>query len=94
MPVEQPAIAIHVGALTEMAFSRLIRALGREKGILQGQAALHALGVKELLNANDLLRFANHLIGQGGVTESVGRALKVTALLRGGGAKQKSAEKT
>ena len=89
MPVEQPAIAVHLGALTEMAFSRLVRALGRDKGTLQAQSALDALGLKELLSANDLLRFANYLITKGGVTESVGRALKVTALLRGGGAKQK-----
>jgi hypothetical protein len=69
--------------MTENAFSRLIKAVGREKALRIGAEALAALAVHELRTPNDLLAFANYLIKQGGVVESVGRALKVTALLRG-----------
>jgi hypothetical protein len=41
------------------------------------------LGVRELSTPDDLMEFANYLVKQGGVVESVGRALKVTAILRG-----------
>jgi len=44
---------------------------------------LLAMGLRELASQNDLLAFANHLITRGGAVESVGRALKVSALLRG-----------
>ena len=72
-----------VNAMTESAFSRLIKAVGRDKGLRIGADALHELGLKELQTPNDLLRFSNYLIHLGGAIEFVGRALKVSALLRG-----------
>lgn len=69
--------------LTEATFQRLVRALGKGTGTLLGQEVLLALGLRELASQNDLLAFANHLITRGGAVESVGRALKVSALLRG-----------
>jgi hypothetical protein len=69
--------------------SRLIKALGREKGTRIGEAALAHLGVTELASPALLLEFANFLISHGGVVEAVGRALKVTAFLRGAGKPEK-----
>ena len=72
-----------VNAITENAFTRLTKALGRERGVRCGEQALAALGLRELRGPQDLLNFANELIRQGGVVEAVGRALKVSAILRG-----------
>lgn len=72
-----------VNAMTENAIQRLTKALGRERGARCGEEALATLGLRELRGAQDLLHFANELIRQGGVVEAVGRALKVSAILRG-----------
>jgi hypothetical protein len=77
-----PALSA-MNPMTEGVYSRMIRALGREKALRLGNDALAALGLKELKTPNELLAFANHLISLGGVAESVGRALKVSAILRG-----------
>lgn len=72
-----------VNALTENALSRLSKALGRERGTRCAEQTLASLGLRELRGQQDLLLFANELIRQGGVVEAVGRALKVSAILRG-----------
>jgi hypothetical protein len=77
-----PALAA-MNSMTEGAFSRLIKALGHEKALRIGGEALEAIGKTELKTPNDLLAFANRLIAQGNLAEAVGRALKVSALLRG-----------
>lgn len=69
--------------MTESAFGRLTKALGRDRGMAFGQEALAQLGKSQLITPDDLLQFANVLIKRGGVIEAVGRALKVSALLRG-----------
>lgn len=69
-------------SLTDGAYTRLLRALGK-RGATIGDEVLLRMGVRQLESQNDLLAFANHLIGLGGSVESVGRALKVSALLRG-----------
>jgi hypothetical protein len=72
-----------VNPMTENALSRLIKAVGREKGLRIGGEVMGQLGLRELKTPADLLSFANHLIRLGGAIEFVGRALKVSALLRG-----------
>ena len=72
-----------VNAITENVFQRLIKALGRERGNRCAEQALTNLGLRELRGPQDLLYFANELIRHGGVVEAVGRALKVSAILRG-----------
>lgn len=72
-----------MNSMTESAFSKLIKAVGRDKALRLGGEALDKLGLRELRTPNELLAFANYLIGLGGIVESVGRALKVSALLRG-----------
>lgn len=79
-PVGSPPV---MNAMTENASSRLVKALGRERGARCFEQALTSLGVRELKAPQDLLNFANELIRQGGVVEAVGRALKVSAILRG-----------
>jgi len=69
--------------LTEATFQRLVRALGKGTGTMLGHEVLLAMGLRALNSQNDLLAFANRLIARGGAVESVGRALKVSALLRG-----------
>jgi hypothetical protein len=72
-----------VNPMTETACSRLIKAVGREKGLRVASEVLSELGLRELQTPTDLLNFSNHLIHKGGAIEFVGRALKVSALLRG-----------
>lgn len=72
-----------MNSMTEGAFSRLIKALGRDKAIRIGNEALEAMGKRELKTPNELLAFSNRLIALGGIPEAVGRALKVSAILRG-----------
>lgn len=69
--------------LTEGVMERLTKAVGRTAGERYAKEALATLGMRELSTADDLLAFANYLLTKGGVAESVGRALKVTAILRG-----------
>lgn len=85
MPDADPSLLMlaAMNPLTESTFARIIKALGRDKALRCGQAALSHLGIRQLVTAQDLLGFSNYLIQQGGVVEAVGRALKVSALLRG-----------
>lgn len=69
--------------LTAGALERLSKAVGRAAGERYAKEALARLGVRELRTPDELLGFANYLLRQGGVVESVGRALKVSAILRG-----------
>lgn len=72
-----------VNAMTETACSRLVKAVGKEKGMRVASEVLTQLGLRELQTPTDLLLFSNQLIHRGGAIEFVGRALKVSALLRG-----------
>lgn len=70
-------------ALTEATLARLMRALGKHRGAQVAGEVLLAMGLRSLDTPGDVLAFANHLIDRGGVVESVGRAIKISALLRG-----------
>ena len=69
--------------MTETAIERLNRAVGEDAGQRYAQEALANLGLRELQTPDDLLRFASYLVDKGGLLEAVGRALKVSAILRG-----------
>jgi hypothetical protein len=71
------------GSLTEHVRERLNRALGPDVGERTAREALEHLALDDLRTPNELLAFADYVITQGGVAEAVGRALRVTALLRG-----------
>jgi len=82
-----PAIAATAqsGNLKTQAFERLKRALGPDAGARHAREALQHIGLDDLRTPNDLLGFADYLVALGGVPEAVGRALRVTAILRGAG---------
>lgn len=69
--------------ITRIAYNRLIRALGPHVGSRVCDETLLAMGLRELSSQNEVLAFANILIARGGAIESVGRALKISAILRG-----------
>jgi phage tail tube protein FII len=70
-------------AITEATLNRLMRALGKHRGTQVAAEVLLAMGLRSLDSQADVLAFANRLIDRGGVVESVGRAIKISALLRG-----------
>ena len=69
--------------MTAGVIERLMKAVGRSAGERHAREALANIGLREIRTPDELLAFANYLLKQGGVVESVGRALKVTAILRG-----------
>lgn len=69
--------------MTDGVLDRLRKALGAQAAERLARDALMKLELNELRTADELLQFSNYLLKQGGVVESVGRALKVTAILRG-----------
>lgn len=69
--------------MTNGVLERLKRALGAPAAERIAKDGLMKLGLHELRTADELLQFSNYLLKQGGVVESVGRALKVTAILHG-----------
>ena len=72
--------------ITAVAMDRMNRALGPRDAARYAQDAFTRLGRSELDTADELLRFAEVILAMSAgnfVLESVGRALKVTAILRG-----------
>jgi len=69
--------------MTQMAVSRLRRAVGDAAGDRCAKEVLDTLALAELRSADDLLDFANCLVKLGGARQMVGNALRVSALLRG-----------
>jgi hypothetical protein len=69
--------------MTPVVLSRLTKALGPSVAGQLTKDGLMKLGLNELRTPDELLVFANYLLTHGGVIESVGRALKVSAILRG-----------
>lgn len=67
---------------TEMALSRLSKALGPRKAEAILLSILASMQIPSLATAQNLCDFANYLVGYGGVCEAVARSLKVVALLR------------
>src|SRR5262245_42546790 len=84
MTFAAPAVSAYA-SLQEQAYDRLNRALGADVAARYQRDALDALKIEAIQTPNDLLGFADYLVTQGGVPEAVGRALRVTALLRGAG---------
>ena len=61
---------------------RLVKVFGAERGGKVFEEVLGKLGLAELADPDDEMRFADELIG-GGLMEAIGRSLRVRALLRG-----------
>tara|TARA_B100001750_G_scaffold221535_1_gene210186 strand:- start:2642 stop:2866 length:225 start_codon:yes stop_codon:yes gene_type:complete len=71
-----------VSSSTEVK-GRLVKVFGAERGGKVFEEVLGKLGLAELADPDDEMRFADELIGGGGLMEAIGRSLRVRALLRG-----------
>ncbi|MGZ3421566.1 MAG: hypothetical protein ACXWUG_07615 [Polyangiales bacterium] len=65
------------------ALQKVFNVMGAERGRVIVDQTLKQLGVRELRTPDDRLRFGNELIKHGGLLESVGRAIKIQAILHG-----------
>ena len=68
-----------------VAEARLAAVLGPVKGPAALADGIRALGLERLATANDLHRFAQHLIASGGFASAVGGLLSVHAVMYGEG---------
>lgn len=69
--------------MNEMVMERLGRAVGREAAERHAAEAMTRAGLTEIRTPQELLSFAQELVKKGGLLETVGRALAVSAILRG-----------
>ena len=62
---------------------KIYNVLGRDRGQRLLDELLRELGVPDATTPNDRVRLGNLLIQRGGVLESIGRAIKIQAILHG-----------
>jgi hypothetical protein len=67
-----------------MALKKLVNLMGQERGYAFYLEVLDLLGLKSLATPNDSVRFGEELISRGGVLASIGRSIKIQAILHGG----------
>ncbi len=67
----------------QAALQKVFNVMGADRGRQIVDQTFRQLGVRELKTPDDRLRFGNALIKQGGVLESIGRAIKIQAILHG-----------
>jgi hypothetical protein len=67
-----------------MALKKLVNLMGQERGYAFYLEVLDLLGLKGLATPNDSVRFGEELISRGGVLASIGRSIKIQAILHGG----------
>lgn len=67
----------------QAALQKVFNVMGADRGRVIVDQTLRQLGVRELKTPEDRLRFGNALIKHGGVLESIGRAIKIQAILHG-----------
>ncbi|NJK33130.1 MAG: hypothetical protein HC927_12385 [Deltaproteobacteria bacterium] len=65
------------------ALQKLINLMGSERGQKLYEEVLRSLGMTDLRTPNDSARFGNALIERGGVYASIGRSIKIQAILHG-----------
>ena len=65
------------------ALQKVFNVMGTDRGRAVVDQTLGKLGMRELRTPDDRLRFGNELIKLGGLLESVGRAIKIQAILHG-----------
>lgn len=66
-----------------MALKKLVNLMGQERGYAFYLETLDRLGLEGLSNPNDSARFGEELIARGGVLASIGRSIKIQAILHG-----------
>ncbi|MFV8749859.1 hypothetical protein ACNOYE_04860 [Nannocystaceae bacterium ST9] len=72
------------------ALQKLTNLMGADRGRRFFDQMLDQLGIDELATPQDSLRFGEALIEQGGVLASIGRSVKIHAILRGAQASESS----
>jgi hypothetical protein len=70
-------------SVRDPAFEKLENILGRERASEVWASELQLLGVADLDEPGDRLRFGQALVRHGGILEAIGRSIKVQAVLRG-----------
>jgi hypothetical protein len=65
------------------AIQKVINVLGRERGQQLIEETLREIGLRSIDTPNERVRFGNVLIKRGGVLESLGRSIKIQAILHG-----------
>jgi hypothetical protein len=65
------------------ALQKLVNLMGQERGHRFYTETLDNLGMSELATPDDSARFGNELISRGGVLASIGRSIKIQAILQG-----------
>jgi hypothetical protein len=70
-------------SVRDRAFDKLENILGRESARELWTSELKLLGVADLNDPGDRLRFGDALVRHGGILEAIGRSIKVQAVLRG-----------
>jgi hypothetical protein len=65
------------------ALQKLVNLMGQERGHRFYFETLDSLGMTELASPDDSARFGNALISRGGVLASIGRSIKIQAILQG-----------
>ena len=82
-PTSQVMPVAHRGEMAPMVYERMTKALGPKRANEVMREALTQLDDRRIDGPDDVLAFAEQLIGGTGLVQAVGRALKVQALLHG-----------
>jgi hypothetical protein len=69
--------------MSNPALQKIFNTFGAQRGRALVDETLASLGITELRTPDDRLRFGNALIKRGGLLESVGRSIKIQAILHG-----------
>lgn len=69
--------------MSDHVMERLVHVFGRARGEQLYAETLESIGLPAIGGPNDEMRFADALIGRGGLHEAIGRSLRVRALLHG-----------
>ena len=70
-------------AVADSAVQKLVSVMGPQRANAIVSDALRELSLPELRNADDCLRFGDVLVQRGGLLSSIGRAIKIQAILHG-----------
>lgn len=65
------------------AIQKLVNVMGPARAGELATQVLRQIGLQELRTPDDRLRFGQALIGRGGLLESIGRSIKMQAILHG-----------
>lgn len=65
------------------ALQKLVNVMGPDRARDLSEQILRQIGLQDLRTPNDRYRFGQALIARGGLLESIGRSIKIQAILHG-----------